>query len=90
MSLIDTPLERRTFIQGFLIAGPTLAIAARIQFSDQAQACPTRALVFGNLDDSSSKVAQQVNTTDRGYTLLAELGTKPAVLYIKKIEVTDV
>ncbi len=54
-----------------------------------AQACPSRAILFGNLNDPASKVAQQVNTTDRGYTLLAELGTKPAVLYLKKIEVAE-
>ncbi len=54
-----------------------------------AQACPSRAILFGNLNDPESKVAQQVNTTDRGYTLLAELGTKPAVLYLKKIEVAE-
>ncbi|CCF83505.1 4Fe-4S dicluster domain-containing protein [Nitrolancea hollandica] len=54
-----------------------------------AQACPSRALLFGNLNDPASKVAQKVNTTDRGYTLLAELGTKPAVLYLKKVEVVE-
>jgi isoquinoline 1-oxidoreductase beta subunit len=42
MSLIDTPLERRRFLQGFLIAGPTLAVAARIGFADSADAFPTK------------------------------------------------
>jgi len=51
-----------------------------------AQACPTRAIVFGDLDDPESHVAQIANTTTRGYKVLAELGTDPAVLYLKKID----
>lgn len=51
-----------------------------------AQACPTRAIVFGDLDDPESQVAQIANTTTRGYKILAELGTDPAVLYLKKID----
>ncbi|MCA1846437.1 MAG: hypothetical protein LC792_25230, partial [Actinobacteria bacterium] len=51
MSLIDTPLQRRTFVQGFLIAGPTLAIAARIGFSDRAQAFPTATDEVPNAQD---------------------------------------
>ena len=34
MSALDTPIERRTVLKGFLIAGPTLAIAARLGFAD--------------------------------------------------------
>jgi Fe-S-cluster-containing dehydrogenase component len=51
-----------------------------------AQACPTDAIVFGNLDDSESRVAQMAADTDRGYRLLSGLGTDPAVLYLKKID----
>lgn len=51
-----------------------------------AQACPTRAIVFGDLDDPESQVAQIANTTTRGYKVLAELGTNPSVLYLKKID----
>ncbi|MDI3339650.1 MAG: 4Fe-4S dicluster domain-containing protein [Sphaerobacter sp.] len=51
-----------------------------------AQACPTRAIVFGDLNDPESEVAKIANTTDRGYKVLAELGTNPSVLYLKKID----
>jgi Fe-S-cluster-containing dehydrogenase component len=52
-----------------------------------AQACPTNAILFGDLNDPNSQVSKIVNSTDRGYQLLAELGTKPSVLYLKKIDV---
>jgi isoquinoline 1-oxidoreductase subunit beta len=42
MSALDTPIERRTVLKGFLIAGPTLAIAAKLGFADGAGAFPTK------------------------------------------------
>jgi len=42
MSPLDTPIERRTVLKGFLIAGPTLAIAGRLGFADGANAFPTK------------------------------------------------
>ena len=36
MSALDTPIERRTVLKGFLIAGPTLAMAAKLGFADGA------------------------------------------------------
>jgi len=42
MSALDTPIERRTVLKGFLIAGPTLAMAARLGFADGANAWPTK------------------------------------------------
>jgi len=42
MSPLDTPIERRTVLKGFLIAGPTLAIAARLGLADGANAFPTK------------------------------------------------
>lgn len=50
-----------------------------------AQACPTDALVFGDLHDSSSKVAKMAGDK-RHYTLLEELGTEPGVIYLKKVD----
>ncbi len=41
-SVTSRPVDRRRFITGFLIAGPTLAIAARIGLADGAGAFPTR------------------------------------------------
>ena len=49
------------------------------------QACPTGALVFGDLNDSSSKVAL-LSHDERGYHLLEDLGTVPAVTYLKKVD----
>ncbi|HET9771473.1 MAG TPA: molybdopterin cofactor-binding domain-containing protein [Acidimicrobiia bacterium] len=40
MTALDTPIERRTVLKGFLVAGPTLAIAVRIGSSDGAGAFP--------------------------------------------------
>lgn len=51
-----------------------------------AQACPTRAIVFGDLNNADSEVAKTVASTKRGYQLLADLGTNPAVVYLKKID----
>jgi isoquinoline 1-oxidoreductase subunit beta len=42
MSPLQTPIERRTVLKGFLIAGPTLAIGARLGLADGANAWPTK------------------------------------------------
>ena len=63
-----------------------------------AQACPTNALTFGDQMDTSAKIGpyfKDVNDHDihhehdrttRSYLLLEELGTKPSVIYLKKID----
>ena len=38
----DTRIERRQVLKGFLIAGPTLAVAARLGSANDAGAFPTR------------------------------------------------
>ena len=62
------------------------------------QACPTNALVFGDQKDPESKIRpyfDDVNAHDihhehdrttRGYRLLEEVGTKPNVIYLKKVD----
>src|SRR5687767_6244402 len=40
--MIETPIGRRQVLKGFLIAGPTLAVAARLGFADGAGAFPTK------------------------------------------------
>ncbi|HSJ52589.1 MAG TPA: 4Fe-4S dicluster domain-containing protein [Anaerolineae bacterium] len=50
-----------------------------------AQTCPTGALIFGNLDDPESEVARLFRSP-RAEVLLAELGTDPAVTYLKRGE----
>jgi isoquinoline 1-oxidoreductase subunit beta len=42
MSILDTGVGRRQVLKGFLVAGPTLAIAARLGFADGASAFPTK------------------------------------------------
>jgi len=53
-----------------------------------AQACPAEAIVFGDLDDPRSRVAQLVSTAvpERGYRLLEDLGAEPSVYYLKKVD----
>ncbi len=48
------------------------------------QACPTRAIVFGDLADRQSEVAKSA-ASDRNYILLAELNTKPRTSYLTRI-----
>jgi len=48
------------------------------------QACPTGAIVFGDLNDPNSAVAKW-RAKDRSYRLLAELGTHPRTSYLGKI-----
>lgn len=49
-----------------------------------AQTCPTGALIFGSLLDPESRVSKLINDV-RAYQVLAELNTKPAVIYLKKV-----
>jgi anaerobic selenocysteine-containing dehydrogenase/Fe-S-cluster-containing dehydrogenase component len=52
-----------------------------------AQTCPTDALIFGNLLDPDSRVSRMIKDP-RGYQVLGYLNTKPAVIYLKKVEQT--
>ena len=47
-------------------------------------ACPTTAIVFGNLNDRDAAVAG-AKADPRNYTLLAELNTRPRTSYLAKI-----
>ncbi len=47
------------------------------------QACPSSALVFGDLNDPNSKATKLVRNNQRKFRLLEELGTEPAVYYLK-------
>ncbi|MCP3977904.1 MAG: TAT-variant-translocated molybdopterin oxidoreductase [bacterium] len=48
------------------------------------QACPTRAIVFGDLSDESSRVAQ-AHHDERAYTMLEELNIKPRTRYLARV-----
>ena len=50
-----------------------------------AQSCPTTALVFGDLNDPNS-TASRLAQSERQYSLLENLGTSPAVIYLKKVD----
>ncbi len=54
-----------------------------------AQACPTDAIVFGDLNDPTSKVARLAHSR-RGFKLFEDLGTEPAVIYLKGGDAHDV
>ena len=49
-----------------------------------AQACPSRALVFGDINDEASQV-RQLKEEPHNYGLLAELGTQPRTTYLAKL-----
>jgi molybdopterin-containing oxidoreductase family iron-sulfur binding subunit len=48
------------------------------------QACPTRAIVFGRVNDPGSQVSR-LHSQARAYAVLNEHGTRPRVRYLPKI-----
>ena len=65
-----------------------------------ASACPADAIVFGDMNDSQSKISKLLKIKDlegdygidkqigeeRAFTVLEEVGSKPNVLYLTKIK----
>ena len=49
-----------------------------------AQSCPANAIIFGDLTDVKSRVAQ-MKKSGRNYTLLEELNLRPALSYLAKV-----
>jgi Fe-S-cluster-containing dehydrogenase component len=49
-----------------------------------AQSCPAQAIIFGDLTDVKSRVAQ-MKKAGRNYTLLDELNLRPALSYLAKV-----
>jgi len=49
-----------------------------------AQACPSQAIVFGDLNDAKSRVAV-LSRSERRYALLEELQTKPRTSYLAAV-----
>ena len=54
-----------------------------------AEACPTHAIVFGDLNDKESWVAGNAKD-ERSYHLLEEVGVQPNVLYMTKVRNVEV
>jgi MoCo/4Fe-4S cofactor protein with predicted Tat translocation signal len=50
-----------------------------------AQACPTNAILFGDLNDDSSAIAILRKEDERNYFILEEIGIKPTVSYLTKV-----
>jgi MoCo/4Fe-4S cofactor protein with predicted Tat translocation signal len=48
------------------------------------QACPTQAIVFGNINDPKSKIANQ-KAQSRNYVLLADLNVRPRTSYLARL-----
>jgi molybdopterin-containing oxidoreductase family iron-sulfur binding subunit len=48
------------------------------------QACPTQAIVFGDLNDPGSAVSK-AHADDRAYAMLAELNVKPRTQYLARL-----
>ena len=50
-----------------------------------AAACPSEAIVFGDLKNAQSRVSQAA-ANKRGYKVLEEVGTRPAVTYLADLK----
>jgi MoCo/4Fe-4S cofactor protein with predicted Tat translocation signal len=48
------------------------------------QACPAEAIIFGNINDKTSRVAR-LKAQPRNYALLADLNTRPRTTYLARI-----
>ena len=48
------------------------------------QACPTNAIVFGNINDKNSQVAK-IKTNERTYGVLADINTRPRTTYVAEV-----
>jgi molybdopterin-containing oxidoreductase family iron-sulfur binding subunit len=48
------------------------------------QACPTRAITFGNINDKKSAVVRE-KAEPHSYAMLEELGTRPRTTYLARV-----
>jgi len=56
-----------------------------------AQACPTNAIIFGDLNNPESLVSKtlEIETTSRAFHVLEEINTRPQISYLTKIRNKD-
>ncbi|MFN5182464.1 MAG: TAT-variant-translocated molybdopterin oxidoreductase [Bacteroidota bacterium] len=88
-------MEKCSMCQQRLQAVKTAAKKSGAPLNDGAvkvacqQACPTKAITFGDANDSESVISQTIKD-DRNYYLLEELGVKPNVSYLVKVRNEDI
>lgn len=70
---------RSAVVQADIAGGALPAVQTACQ-----QACPSQAIVFGNLKDADSDVAKR-RVSPRNYALLGELDTRPRTTYLARI-----
>jgi molybdopterin-containing oxidoreductase family iron-sulfur binding subunit len=84
-------MEKCTFCVQRIASGKQAAAAEKRDLKDGeittacAQACPSKALVFGDLNDPESEVSR-LSESPRGSKLLEDLGTAPKVTYLQGVE----
>ncbi|MGL1512210.1 hypothetical protein ACSTHR_23240, partial [Vibrio parahaemolyticus] len=49
------------------------------------EACPSHAIIFGDMNDQTSQVSQILKSSENRYDLLESLNTRPAVKYLTKV-----
>ena len=82
-------MEKCTFCIQRIKAAKTAAKAEKRAIADGtlqtacSQACPTTAIVFGDLNDPNSRVARLARSA-RGTKLLEDLGAEPKITYLQK------
>jgi molybdopterin-containing oxidoreductase family iron-sulfur binding subunit len=82
-------MEKCTFCVQRIKAGEIQAEAEKREVKDGeiqpacVQSCPTRAMVFGDLNDPQSEVSRMARS-NRATKLLGELGTLPKVTYLQR------
>ena len=56
-----------------------------------ASACPTDAIIFGDLNNEESQIVQLLRAEENGraYNVLKEIGTRPNIFYLTKIRNVD-
>jgi molybdopterin-containing oxidoreductase family iron-sulfur binding subunit len=65
-------------------SGESLAIADGAVQTACQQACPSQAIVFGDINDPQSRVAK-LKADVRDYSVLAELNTQPRTTYLARV-----